>query len=161
MRRPTGRGGGGLGGLTVRHAAASAGQVRRRLVEDLNRLGFSRELVDSAALLVSELIGNAIRYARPLPGNVLRVRWELGGGRLLLRVTDGGGRDEPQLKDAGPADTRGRGLAIVATISAAWGVERAPHAVGTASTVWAALPLSHPDRSAARSAAAAGSAGQR
>src|SRR6266496_2202844 len=130
MRRPTGRGGGGLGGLTVRHAAASAGQVRRRLVEDLNRLGFSRELVDSAALLVSELIGNAIRYARPLPGNVLRVRWELGGG----------------------------GLAIVATISAAWGVERAPHAVGTASTVWAALPLSHPDRSAARSAAAAGSA---
>ncbi len=124
-----------MGGLTVRHAAASAGQVRRRLVEDLNRLGFSRELVDSAALLVSELIGNAIRYARPLPGNVLRVRWELGGGRLLLRVTDGGGRDEPQLKDAGPADTR--------------------------STVWAALPLSHPDRSAARSAAAAGSAGQR
>jgi anti-sigma regulatory factor (Ser/Thr protein kinase) len=130
-----------LGGLTVRHAAASAGQVRRRLVEDLNRLGLPHEFVDNAALLASELIGNAVRYARPLPGNVLRVSWELARDRLLLRVTDGGGREQPQMKDAGPSDTRGRGLAIVDAVAAAWGVERGLHAAGVSSTVWAELSL--------------------
>jgi hypothetical protein len=34
----------------------------------------------------------------------------------LLRVSDGGGPDRPQVRDAGPFDTRGRGLAIVQAI---------------------------------------------
>ena len=142
-----------MGGLTVRHGAASAGLVRRRLVEDLNRLGLASELVDSAALLVSELIGNAVRHARPLPGNVLRVSWELARDRLLLRVTDGGSTDQPRMKEAGPQDTRGRGLAIVDAVAAAWGVDRSRHAVGMSSTVWAELPMT---RARARPAAAAG-----
>ena len=130
-----------LSRLAVRHAAASAGRARRRLVDDLARLGLSDDLVADAALLLSELVGNAVRFADPLPGNVLLVQWGLVRGRLLLRVTDGGGRGSPQPRDAGPSDTRGRGLAIVAAVSAAWGVKRGRTGVGRFSTVWAALPV--------------------
>ncbi len=129
-----------LGRLAVRHAAASAGQVRRRLVDDLARLGLPHDLVEDAALLLSEMVGNAVRFADPLPGNVLVVSWGLVKGRLLLRVTDGGGPNRPQVRDAGPFDTRGRGLAIVEAMSAAWGVKRGASGVGRSSTVWAALP---------------------
>jgi anti-sigma regulatory factor (Ser/Thr protein kinase) len=125
--------------LTVRHAAASAGQVRHRLVDDLDRLGLARELIEDAALLISELVTNAVRYAHPLPGDTLRVSWEYVPDRLLLRVTDGGGRDQPRVRDAGPFDVRGRGLAIVETVAAAWGIERSPNGGKTFSTVWAEL----------------------
>jgi serine/threonine-protein kinase RsbW len=124
----------------VRHASASVGLVRRRLVDDLARLGLPHELVEDAALLLSEMVGNAVRFARPLPGNVLLVRWGIVRGRLLLRVTDGGGPDQPRVRDTGPSDTRGRGLAIVEAISAAWGVKRRVSGTGRSSTVWAALP---------------------
>jgi serine/threonine-protein kinase RsbW len=126
--------------LAVRHAAASVGRARRRLVEDLARLGLPDALVDDAALVLSEMIGNAVRFADPLPGNVLLVGWGFVNGRLLLRVTDGGGRDRPRVRDAGPFDTRGRGLAIVEAISAAWGVKRGRSGLGWSTTVWAALP---------------------
>jgi anti-sigma regulatory factor (Ser/Thr protein kinase) len=124
--------------LTVRHGAASAGQVRRQLVADLIRRGLSGDVVQDAALLMTELVTNAVRYANPLPGDVLRVAWELTGGRLLLKVTDGGGREAPHRQDAGPRDTGGRGLAIVDRVAARWGVERA---VDNLSTVWAEVPL--------------------
>jgi len=133
------RRGGGivLGTLTVRHGAESAGRVRRHLVDELLRSGLSGSAVDDAALLVTELVTNAVRYARPLPGDVLRVSWDLVGGRLLLKVTDGGGGDGPRRQDAGPRDTRGRGLAIVDAVAVRWGVDRDN---GNRSTVWAELP---------------------
>jgi serine/threonine-protein kinase RsbW len=128
--------------LLVRHEAESAGQVRRALVDDLSRDGLSRDVIDDAALLITELITNSVRYAKPLPGDVLQVSWFLDGGRLVLRITDGGGRDAPHRLDAGPRDTRGRGLAIVDAVATRWGVERE---VGGLSTVWA--ELSTPARS--------------
>ena len=122
----------------MRHGAESAGHVRRLLIRDLAGLGLSGEVMEDAALLVTELVTNAVQYANPLPGNVLRVAWDLTGGRLLVQVTDGGGRDAPHRQDAGPRDTRGRGLAIVETLAARWGVDRA---VDHLNTVWAELPL--------------------
>jgi serine/threonine-protein kinase RsbW len=124
--------------LLVRHEAESAGQVRRALVDDLARAGLSREVIDDAALLVTELVTNSVRYARPLPGDVLQVNWDLERDRLVLRITDAGGRDAPHRLDAGPRDTRGRGLAIVAAVAARWGVERE---VDDLSTVWAELAV--------------------
>jgi anti-sigma regulatory factor (Ser/Thr protein kinase) len=128
-----------LGTLTVRHAPASAGQVRRHLADDLARQGMPGGVVENAALLVSELVGNSVRYAHPLPGGVLRVHWFLDSDRLVLRVTDGGGWDRPRRREAGPRDTRGRGLAIVDAMAADWGVERKSDTGGDPTTVWATL----------------------
>jgi serine/threonine-protein kinase RsbW len=114
--------------------------VRRRLVDDLAHHGVARDVIEDAALLVSEMVGNAVRYAYPLPGNVLVASWEYTGGRLLLRVTDGGGRNQPHVRDAGPFDTRGRGLAIIDAMAAAWGVKRGENGHGPSCTVWAELP---------------------
>jgi anti-sigma regulatory factor (Ser/Thr protein kinase) len=124
--------------LRVRHEAESAGYARRSLVDDLIRAGLPPSVIDDAALLITELVTNAVRYAKPLPGDVLRVSWEFNHAHLLLCITDGGSRDSPHRLDAGPRDTRGRGLAIVDAVAARWGVERA---VGNLSTVWAELPV--------------------
>jgi anti-sigma regulatory factor (Ser/Thr protein kinase) len=121
----------------VRHAAASASKARRRLADDLGRRGLPREAIQDAALVLSEMVANAVRYAHPLPGNVLLATWDHADDRLMLRVTDGGGRGQPQVRDAGPSDTRGRGLAIVDTVAAAWGVKRRGAGIGRSRTVWA------------------------
>jgi len=126
--------------VTVRHAPTSAGEVRRRLGADLSRRGLAEDVVDDATLLASELVGNAVRYAHPLPGGVLRVAWSVGRDCVRLKVTDGGGRSAaPRVRDAGPSDVRGRGLAIVDSLARDWGVRRSDH--GPASTVWAELAV--------------------
>lgn len=117
------------------HSPASAGVVRRSLVSDLERVGLPPDMVDDAALLVSELVGNAVRHARPLPGGVITVTWSCLDKSVTLRVTDGGSRGAPTLRPAGPCDTRGRGLAIVDTLARSWGVDDGIEA----STVWAEL----------------------
>lgn len=126
--------------VTVSHTPASAGQVRRELGADLARRGVHADLVADASLLISELIGNAVRYARPLPGGVLRIAWSLRPGCLLLRVSDGGGRSAPHVRESGPSDIRGRGLAIVESLARAWGIDRYGTGLGAVSTVWAELP---------------------
>jgi serine/threonine-protein kinase RsbW len=126
--------------VTVRHEPTSAGEVRRALTDDLSRRGLPDDVVDDAALLASELVGNSVRHAYPLPGGVLRVGWEVEAGRVVLRVTDGGGREAPHVRDAGPRDVRGRGLAIVDSLAADWGVDRSEKDAGPVSTVWAELP---------------------
>lgn len=131
------RGGGALEILTVPHSPTSAGEVRRGLVESLNRRGLPGAVIDDAVLLVSELVGNAVRYASPLPGNLIEVSWTFDRDSLRLRVTDGGSRYEPRLCAAGPRDTRGRGLAIVNALAQNWGVDSDPRG----SSVWAELAI--------------------
>jgi len=140
---PSKFGGGGdvLGILAVGHAPASASNVRRRLVADLRRWNLADDIVDDAALLVSELVANAVRHAQPLPGGTVRVEWMLTPGRLMLRVSDGGGPESPHVREAGPLDVRGHGLAIVEALAAEWGVELTKDGLAQVSTVWAALPI--------------------
>lgn len=128
-------GGDTLATLTVPHSPTSAGEVRHSLVTDLRRSGLPVDVVEDAALLVSELVGNAVRYARPLPGGVIHVSWAHNHEYLTVKVTDGGSIDAPRIKRAGPRDTRGRGLAIVAALASKWGVEDRTEV----STVWAEL----------------------
>jgi anti-sigma regulatory factor (Ser/Thr protein kinase) len=123
---------------TVRHTAASAALVRRELTADLRTHGVDETVIDNAALLVSELVGNSVRHAHPLPGDVIRIDWDIADESLTLHVADGGGRNSPELRDAGPEDTRGRGLAIVGAFASEWGFDRAPDG---SSTVWARLPV--------------------
>jgi serine/threonine-protein kinase RsbW len=81
--------------------------------------------MDTAELLVGELVTNAIRYSRS----------SLPGGRIVLNVTerdqairvevidDGADNSTPHLVDTDAMSPRGRGLWIVQA-QAPWGVER-------------------------------------
>jgi anti-sigma regulatory factor (Ser/Thr protein kinase) len=140
-----------VGTVSVPHDPASAGEVRRQLIEDLQSRHIHVSSVEEAALLVTELVGNAVRHARPLPGGRILVSWRVEAGRLQVRVTDGGNTtEEPHLAHAGPNDTHGRGLAIVDALSALWGVDTSRGST----TVWATLPVHaapadvHPDAGA-------------
>jgi anti-sigma regulatory factor (Ser/Thr protein kinase) len=128
--------------LTVRHAPASAGEVRRRLGADLADAGLPPAVIGDATLVVSELVGNSIRYATPLPGGLLEVSWSVDPDCVRLRVSDGGGHSVPARHNAGPEDVRGRGLAIVAALARDWGVEVSKDGKGPMSTVWVDLPVS-------------------
>jgi anti-sigma regulatory factor (Ser/Thr protein kinase) len=96
----------------------------RRLVRSvLVEWGYS-QLVDTAELLVSELITNGIKHAQ----SYVHVRVH-ANDELRITVTD----TRPDLLPV-PLDglsdldaDGGRGLALVATLSDDWGVHREPH----------------------------------
>lgn len=135
---------GTTGALVVPHAYASAAAVRHRLCDELRAGGASSALLDDAALIATELVGNALRHARPLPDGGVSVAWELREDDLVMQVTDGGGDTQPRVEEpASPLrpvagmPTGGRGLSIVDALADAWGVRRQPE--GT--TVWARLSM--------------------
>lgn len=121
--------------VTVLHHPSSASVVRRQLLADLAVSGYGVEFTDDAAAVATELIGNAVRHARPLPGGVLQVQWRAHLEGLEIRVTDGGAPTVPRLRRVPPDSISGRGLAIVASLAAQWGV--APD--GRGRCVWAWL----------------------
>ena len=102
--------------------------VRDRLAEwDLEAL------LDDAFIVVSELAANAITHA----DSSYRIRLALTEVALRIEVRDGGtGTPEPQ--PLSMTDEHGRGLLMVAALSASWGIEDAEdnHKV-----VWADLTL--------------------
>ena len=92
--------------------------------------------IETALLLVSELVTNSIRHARIEAEQELRLSGWLGETTLRLEVRDGGTEGAvapraPQRDD----DIGGFGLDLVARLSRAWGVDR--DAYGT--TVWLEL----------------------
>jgi anti-sigma regulatory factor (Ser/Thr protein kinase) len=92
---------------------------------------------EEIALIATELVGNAVLHARALGDGQLTIAWGVGEHGVEISVTDGGSPSEPQVEKADATATRGRGLSIVATLAARWGVEQ--HDAST--TVWAVIPL--------------------
>jgi serine/threonine-protein kinase RsbW len=109
--------------------------LRERISADLSRAGLPDDLIDDVLLVATELLSNALRHARSLPGGQVDVSWEIHERGVSIRVTDGGGRHQPHVRHPGPSETNGRGLSIVATLAAEWGVEESD----TSATVWAKL----------------------
>ncbi|MFJ6698984.1 ATP-binding protein [Streptomyces sp. NPDC091272] len=109
------------------------GQVRRIVSAQL-RYWHQDPLIDQAALGVTELLTNVHRHAEP--DKVCTVEIELLLDRLTVSVQD---HDPtlPRVCDAGLLDTGGRGLALIAAVSEAWGVH--PHG-DAGKTVWFTLP---------------------
>jgi anti-sigma regulatory factor (Ser/Thr protein kinase) len=107
--------------------------VARWLVTDLLRDAVEADVLDTAALLTTELVSNAIRHTR----DELTVTVRLAGGRLRVGVADSSHR-RPQLVQVGRRDTSGRGLQLVDALADRWGVD--PDERGLGKTVWFELP---------------------
>ncbi|MFI9719043.1 SpoIIE family protein phosphatase [Streptomyces sp. NPDC052396] len=88
-------------------------------------------LVDTAELLVSELVTNALRYGEG------EIRLRLLLDRTLVCEVWDGGLVQPRRRRANDTDEGGRGLQLVGLLSAAWGARRIPHG----KTVWFELAL--------------------
>ena len=131
------------GHLRVPFHPCSASVARRQLRLWLSRHATAFEpaeledLVDSAELVVSELVGNAIRHARPVVGGVLALRWLLTEGQLVISVTDGGSALVPHKVEASPQAQSGRGMAIIDAIAHRWWTERS----GSEATVHALIAV--------------------
>ena len=94
--------------------------------------------LETAQLLVSELVTNSLRHSGAPEGDDLVVRVHLWRGKCRLEVEDqghGDGMIAPRPPDR--AAGSGMGLSLVQILSERWGVIRAP---GGPTRVWAQLP---------------------
>lgn len=99
---------------------ASVGQARRFVREALAQWGRD-ELVDTAVLLVSELVTNAVLHAR----SEVTVTVSPRADRVRVEVGDTGA-GTPFLRRPSEAATTGRGLGLVQSCALAWGVQPQP-----------------------------------
>ncbi len=87
------------------------------MVRELLTVAGLDDLLDDAALLVSELVTNAVIHA----GSEVRVRGEVVGGVLRVEVTDAS-RHHPALRNYSETAGTGRGMALLVALADHWGV---------------------------------------
>jgi len=118
--------------MTLPAAAHAAGLARRATREALVSWALGH-LEETAALLVSELVGNAVRHA--VAGAVaLGLRLETSDGRLRIEVHDADPRP-PQPRTPAELDESGFGFVLVQALANGWGV----HETASGKAVWAEL----------------------
>jgi PAS domain S-box-containing protein len=111
---------------------ASAAAARRFVSKTLAEWGHPEQL-DTACLLVSEIVTNAVRHARA----PLELRLHLTTAEIITEITDDS-THLPQRHLAEPDDEGGRGLMLVDMLATRWGTRPAD----TGKTVWFTLALS-------------------
>lgn len=113
----------------------------------------NEDVVETIRLVVSELVTNAVRHPGPEAGqslsysdlesvSVVQLVLEASESRVRVSVWD---RDPapPLLKDVGVEATGGRGIFLVACMSATWG--HYPCGPGGGKVVWADVPIQNED----------------
>ena len=130
--------------LTVPGRAAQVPRVRAFIAGTLAAHGLRGE---TACLLGTELVTNSIRHSDSgLPGGTITVTVRTPPGEVRVEVTDNGGVSVPELREgADPCAEDGRGLLLVAALSARWGFRRARRELMT----WFQISA-EPDRLASR-----------
>ena len=101
----------------------------RRYVRDALAAAGAEADVDTAALLVSELVTNAVLHART--GIILEVHNR--EGEVRIEVHDDSGL-YPRLHAFSATSATGRGLRLLDSLAKRWGV--APDSSGVGKTVW-------------------------
>nr|WP_269205272.1 ATP-binding protein [Motilibacter aurantiacus] len=96
---------------------ASAGAARRFLTSTLRDWSTPPEVIEVAALLVSEITGNAVRHGRGQISVTARRR----AGLIRVEVNDAGRAPLPAPRRAAPEAESGRGLWLVETLATRWG----------------------------------------
>ncbi|WP_169806463.1 ATP-binding protein [Actinomadura latina] len=126
-----------LGEITLPGARRSVG-VARSFVRGL---AAGLPAVDDLVMVVSETVANAVAHtASGMEGGRVTVVLTVGDGVYRLEVVDDGAAcGRPHVKDEVGAET-GRGMRIVAALSARWGFR----ADGPRTVVWAEFPAPAP-----------------
>jgi serine phosphatase RsbU (regulator of sigma subunit)/anti-sigma regulatory factor (Ser/Thr protein kinase) len=122
--------------LSLADGADAVPQARRFTVSVLSDLG-RLELVAEAELVVSELVTNALLHGKP----PVVVRVTAHGSGVRIEVADGS-RSTPVRADPGSDAMTGRGIGLVESVSARWGVAPSPGG----KSVWCELEPSSTDR---------------
>lgn len=116
--------------------AAGGAEVTRRLPGVAESAHAARELVrqvlagspcrDAADVIVTELLANAAAYTRSgLPGGWVEVSITPEPGGALIKVRDQGAVRSRAAAGSGDPDEHGRGLVLVAALTAEWGTRPA------------------------------------
>jgi anti-sigma regulatory factor (Ser/Thr protein kinase) len=116
---------------------SSVPRARAVLLAAMGDWGAGEELVETAELVLSELVTNALLV--PVPRDRLigvRIVHSELNGVLRLEVSDAG-NGRPEVQAPTETETGGRGLMLVETLAYRWGVH--PRASGIGKTVWAEL----------------------
>lgn len=103
----------------------------RALARERFGTSYSRDTLDTIALLVTELVTNAILHAR----TTLQLTLETRPGLVRICVEDES-NDQPTLQHYASDAVTGRGLALVEQLASSWGVELTP----TGKLVWCHVP---------------------
>jgi anti-sigma regulatory factor (Ser/Thr protein kinase) len=97
------------------------------------------EVVEDAAVIVSELVTNALRHGLRDLGAVpeqVELIWWRRTGQIICMVTDPGAEPPVMVEQPDPLAEEGRGLHVVDALSATWGWTRLG---GCRKAVWATL----------------------
>ncbi|MFF8841335.1 ATP-binding protein [Streptomyces sp. NPDC015127] len=124
-------------GFEVPARVASVSRARRLVSERLGRWGIDGDTLDTALLIVSELVTNAVVHT---DGHLVSCQLLLADGRLRVTVQDQGSAPTGPRVCHGLEEERGRGLLLVESLSTAWGTYDREHSAGRA--VWAELTCS-------------------
>lgn len=109
-------------------------QARRHVRRAMASWGIGAELIETAALIASELVANAASAARA--GQILLTLW-YGRQALRIEVTDAS-TVPPVLTQVPPDAESGRGLFIVDALTSEWSYSFLPAGLGK--TVYCVLP---------------------
>jgi hypothetical protein len=116
--------------VDLRDRVRAVCQTSQAVTTELQRSGLSG-LAEDAGPAAGELVADAVMHGAA-PIQVRRRR--RGAGRRLM-VQDASAL-RPEFLDAGPEQTVGRGMTIVAAVAAAWGCEH----LGEGNVMWCDLP---------------------
>jgi anti-sigma regulatory factor (Ser/Thr protein kinase) len=115
-----------MAGAAVRETVTLAGRAERaRAARSFVGavLGPGHPCGDDAELLVSEIFGNSVRHSGSgAPGETVTVK--VADGMVRVEVTDRTGPGTPELRPVGRDAEGGRGLQLVAALTARWGTRR-------------------------------------
>jgi anti-sigma regulatory factor (Ser/Thr protein kinase) len=114
---------------------SAPGAARRVVVSYFGEL-VAPSVLDSARLLISELVTNSVQHSGVVAGEQLTIRVGLGQSWCRLEVEDAGHEGFIAPRPPGGAHGGGLGLNLVQTLSERWGLERVRDG-GT--RVWAQL----------------------
>lgn len=120
--------------MNIPASADSVGPARRRIASILAER-CQEETVDTAALVVSELLTNAIRHSRP--GQPITLTLAGQGDRLRIEVADAHPAP-PRDVVAGEDDENGRGLFLCRALASGYGWRPLP---GGGKALWVDLAV--------------------